>query len=109
MYDPDYGTRLVLKAQEALTADQQKTFLENFCAVNPRYKGAHVADVLDELNNTDAHIDVVEEIADHDTELDGRIVATATRVCIWLYGNQNVTWARVHSLASRISTLMEAA
>jgi len=45
-----------LLVDETLEPSERETFLRRFTAVNPHWRGAHVADVLSALADGDAHL-----------------------------------------------------
>lgn len=51
---------LSLHIDRAMTQAEREVFLETFCRSNPHYRGAHVADVLDVLYDTDSHVEKVD-------------------------------------------------
>lgn len=50
-----------LRAESLLSEQEKSEFLTTFCAINPRYRGAHVADILEVLSEHDAHIGEAED------------------------------------------------
>lgn len=59
-----HRTSLVLTADRMLDDAERARFLGAFTLVNPHWRGAHVADILDELRNCDAHLDRIEAAFD---------------------------------------------
>lgn len=55
-------SNVYLRVEQAMTSDERERFLSNFVALNPRWQGAHVADVLDALSNQDSHLEIVEPL-----------------------------------------------
>jgi hypothetical protein len=51
-----------LAVERALTGEEQAAFLARFTSLNPRWKGSTVADILAELDNADAHLDLIEPV-----------------------------------------------
>lgn len=51
-------------AVEALDPDEVALALDRFTTANPHYQGAHWDDVIDELFNADAHLDITESCDD---------------------------------------------
>ncbi|HIH2745017.1 TPA: hypothetical protein ACYLN4_000686 [Burkholderia lata] len=98
-------TSILIAADKAVTTDERKAFLGHF----PRQQGAHVADILDMLDNSDAYLEVVEPMY----EMHGEAVsepgllriATLLRVGI-LGSSENVTWEAVQELIGRIRAQM---
>ena len=45
---------------EAMTVKARKAFLDRFTEINPRWRGAHVADVIATLEDSDAHLGVTD-------------------------------------------------
>lgn len=89
--------------ERVLTEEEKKKFLDEFYKLNPHYRGAHVSDVLDELNDTDAHIAVIDDFfTTHEAELgDVFLTANAIRVCIYTHGLAGVNWENVSKLVTR--------
>lgn len=95
-----------LAVEAAMTEDEKAKFLIVFCDLNPHYKGAHVADVLDELNGRDAHCDQVElMLQTHVPAEDDVLVATAIRACLYLHHPRRYVWQDVAELLSRVRKL----
>jgi hypothetical protein len=55
---------LSLVVQNALTDIEKREFLDRFCHLNPRWRGAHVADVLCVLFDHEEHLEVIEAVAE---------------------------------------------
>ncbi len=64
--DPDR----FLAVQNALTPDQRARILKNFGESNPHWRGAHVADILAALTDSDSYLEVTEPLLD-DVDLNG--------------------------------------
>lgn len=54
-----------LQAEHALTEQEKKDFLDAF----PSQRGAHVADLIDMLSETDSHLDVIEPMYERNEEV----------------------------------------
>jgi hypothetical protein len=85
-----------LAVDRALTSDERDLFLGMFCALNPHWRGAHVADALEALNNADAHCSIVEPMAG--------LLASATCAAIYIHTPGGVTWERVLDIVTRART-----
>jgi hypothetical protein len=48
---------IALQVEHNMTQEERQLFLDTFCAQNPHYRGAHVADILSVLYDTDSHLD----------------------------------------------------
>lgn len=103
-----------LRIEAAMAADERAAFLRNFTGVNPHWQGAQVADVLAELDNTDANLDFVEPMYEaHEGDTDRpELIGSAVRAVLWSQGpftsqqaaQEAVTWDRVHDLIRRCPT-----
>ena len=69
-------------------------------AHNPHWRGAHVADVLAELANADANLDLVEPMYENHPV---KGLATFIHAIFWTHGRDAVTWERVHELMERLT------
>lgn len=58
MTDPN----LARAVARAMTDPERQAFLLNWVTMNPRWQGANIADVLDELGNADAYLTLTEPI-----------------------------------------------
>jgi hypothetical protein len=95
---------LLLVADHTLTPDERKLFLDRFTAVNRHYRGAHVADVLEVLYDTDAYCGHVEQFLEEHPEVPGPVGALALLCAILLYnGPGEPTDAQALALADRIT------
>lgn len=95
------NTAILLAADKAVSPVEREAFLRHF----PRQQGAHVADILDTLDNSDAYLEVVEPMY----EMHGGAVAEpgllriATLLRVGILGSaDNVTWEAVQEIVDRI-------
>jgi hypothetical protein len=95
-----------LAVDRALTSDERDLFLGMFCALNPHWRGAHVADALEALNNADAHCSIVEPMYEaHGEEVpEEGLLASATCAAIYIHTPGGVTWERVLDIVTRART-----
>lgn len=54
-----HGDRALLIC-DRLSAANRKAIVERFCAINPHWRGAEAADIIDELDNNDSNLVEVE-------------------------------------------------
>jgi hypothetical protein len=95
------NTAILLAADKAVTPAEREAFLRHF----PRQQGAHVADVLDMLDNSDAYLEVVEPMYEMHNEAvaEPRLLRIATLLRVGILGSaDNVTWEAVQELVDRI-------
>lgn len=94
-------TDLLLAADQAVSPEERRAFLDHF----PKMQGAHVADILEMLDDNDAHLDVVEPMYEqhaHEVPEPG-LLAIATHLCIGIRGDvTGVDWESVRELVERI-------
>ena len=93
-----------LAIDQAMTAAERTTFLAAFTLLNPHWRGAHVADVLQVLGESDSHLEVVEPMYEaHEKEVSNpRLIGPATRAVYLVHGPEGVTWERVRELIARV-------
>lgn len=58
-----------LAIEAAMTEEQRQAFLGRFYRLNPHWRGARVADILDELDNADANLEVTEPFFERHSDL----------------------------------------
>jgi hypothetical protein len=68
----------VVVAVEKALPEESAQALANFLEVNPRWDGAHWADVLEVMMDADAHLSLVEKVIDTYPEHDPEKVAAVT-------------------------------
>jgi len=98
-----------LLVQYAMTIDEKAAFLKRFVDQNPNWNGAHVADILDNLNNTDANLTAVEFMyAAHEKDVPEKdLLRTATNACIGAYGwTYSPLWNKIVDLVTRVRIVM---
>lgn len=62
---------LALRIDRLMTAEERRVFLNTFCSNNPHYRGAHVADILETLYDTDSHVEKTDAMYEaHKVEID---------------------------------------
>jgi hypothetical protein len=94
----------VLLVEKAMTSEEREQFMRKWLTINPRYNGATVADVLDELIEGDANLDVVEPIWEaHHDDFDDLGMPQLLRACTlaMLYTHGQVYWMGVSDLLGR--------
>lgn len=87
-----------LAVERAMTDEQRQRFLQHFFAANPSWRGAQVADVLSEMDNTDANLTVVERLLEDNADLPPA-AATVIRALYW--AGPDVTVEAVRDLLKR--------
>lgn len=60
----DEFTAMLGDIDRVMTEAERQAFLDRFCTVNPHWRGAHVWDILAELANADAHLEITEAVHD---------------------------------------------
>lgn len=90
----------VLRAQRVLTKEEHDSFLQHFYGSNPRWKGCHVADALDTLVSTDAHLEVIEPLLERVT-LPSPYFVLAVIATIWIEQTENPSMERILDLERR--------
>jgi hypothetical protein len=98
-----------LAIQRALTDEETKAFLDRWASLNPHWRGAQVADVLEVLWDSDSHLDLVEPrwerlmAADDADEDAARIDCLAALVVIYIDGEYaTVDEAKIASIVGRV-------
>lgn len=92
----------MLDVEAALTMEEKTTFLDRMTARNPGWRGAHVADLLDVMDDSDAHIDIVEPLCEaHPDEWTKTHSYAAQVACVLLYPTRPI-WADVTAIVDRI-------
>lgn len=101
-----------LQVEQAMTGDERERFLSSFVGPNPRWQGAHVADVLAELSNQDSHLEIVEplyEARGGEVPEPGLLGACARAVAVIEgsapHGRRPGFWAAVFDLVERVRAL----
>lgn len=89
-------TKALLAADRTCSDEERERFLGHF----PRLRGAHVADVLDILNDADYRLDVLEPLAEAHDEW-AREHAYATYLLLYTR-DTTPTWDEVHGRALAI-------
>lgn len=94
-----------IQVQNAMAPEAREVFLKNFFEANPRWRGAHVADVLAELDNVDANLDLIEPLFEaHKDEINKTtrpLISSVVNFIYWAHGREAVTWKRVSKLVAR--------
>lgn len=75
----------IAAVKAALTPIELQIFLQRVSIA--RMTGAHVADILSILNDTDAYVGEVEDAIDARPQCPAVLVATAVRALIWIFGS----------------------
>ena len=102
MFDP------ALAIQNAMTAEERTAFLANFTKINPHWRGAHVADVLDELANRDAHLSAIEPMQEaHGHEVEAKGLITCAVLAVAYLNDGVVEWATVKELSDRVTATIK--
>jgi hypothetical protein len=100
------NTSILIAADKAVTPLERKAFLGHF----PRQQGAHVADILDMLDNSDAYLEVVEPMYEMhgDAVSEPGLLRIATLLHVGILGStDNVTWEAVQELVDRIRSQLK--
>lgn len=92
MTDTQHRSDPFLAIDRALHDDERETFLRRFTHHNPHWRGAHVADILSELDNADAMLRQVEdffEVYEREltmfTDYARRFVGSAVRAIVLIH------------------------
>lgn len=86
-----------------MSPDERKMFLDRFTEINPHWRGAHVADVLDVLADSDSHLEVVEGFhEEHPVEMADGYGGFCTLAIIYAYGDFNPPWEWVDKLLKKV-------
>jgi hypothetical protein len=97
---------IYIAVERALTAAEKEAFLSGFLYKNPRWEGARLADILSELANQDANLDLVEPLYEKygDRVKTPGLLGTAARVIYWCWGGDTftVTWEKLKHLIDRV-------
>lgn len=86
----------------ALTPEERKTFLRRFCDLNPHWIGAHVADVLDHLVNSDAHLNLTEPF---DTTDGWWAMSDAATIALHYLGVNPITLDAIQDLVTKAESI----
>jgi hypothetical protein len=88
--------------EQAMTEEEKDDFLKRFLALNPRWRGAKVADVLDALYAQDAHLEDTEPMFEaHGKDVPEKFLLTmCTLVVKYVCGE--VIWESVEHLVRRV-------
>lgn len=79
-------THEYLAVDRALTGPERADLIRRWYEINPHQRGALAADILDQLDSTDAHLDVVEPLEDeHRDEYPGRPIGLCALAVIYAY------------------------
>lgn len=79
------GHDIYIQAQGILSENESNAFLKNFTKLNPHWDGAHVADILSELVNTDAHCGELEDLHERMADkLGTKYLSVAGLLCIYV-------------------------
>lgn len=96
-------TKLTLIVQNLMSEEERKAFLKNFYAKNPRWRGAHVADVLDTLSSMDANVSqtepLFEQMPDDMKNESPELLGLCMLAILW--SQEKVNWSMVRDLLSR--------
>jgi hypothetical protein len=77
------GIDPVRAVTRALSPAQQVTIVRRFTTLNPNWRGAEVADILDDLDNIDSDLGVIEPFFEAHPEIIGPGAGIAARALIW--------------------------
>jgi hypothetical protein len=88
-YDTDEETPMAedvdpaLAITQALSQNQMETIVVRFTTVNPEWRGAEVADILDALDQADSDLATTEPFFEAHPDITGLGVGVAARALIW--------------------------
>jgi hypothetical protein len=96
----DQHTAVLMAAETALTSAERTAFLDRF----EPHRGAHVADILDMLDDTDSNLDVIEAYYENHAQdvPEPNLLSTATYLCLYLGDVHSLTWDKVKAMIERI-------
>lgn len=95
-----------LHIQKNMTPDERKLFIINFCGHNPHYRGAHVADILEILYDTDSHVEKTDAMYEaHKADID-QYQQGLYSMCVFvaLYLGKGTEWETISGLMQRFNT-----
>jgi hypothetical protein len=97
-------TQLYLAADAILTSVERARFLKRFSLQD----GAQVADILDQLDNTDSDLPVIETMYENHRQdvPEPGLLSAATYLCLYTTDVHSVTWDAVSAMVERIRPLL---
>jgi hypothetical protein len=101
----DKRTHTLLAIQAAITADEREAFLARF----PSMRGAHVADILDRVNEPYMILTVIEPMREqHERDVpEPHLLALVAQLCLGIHGEvAAVTWEVVRAMVERVRPLL---
>lgn len=103
MSNPD----MALAVERAMTSAERERFNANFLRLNPAWRGATCADILDSLDSVDAHLDVIEPLyLAHQSEVpEPGLLSMATYAAIYVNdsaGDVERSWVGALAIIERM-------
>lgn len=83
MTDPEARTGAVLAVEGRMTEEEREEFLARMTWRNPHLRGAHVADILDMLYESDAYLGIVEPFFEDNEHLWREMEERGDRLAGW--------------------------
>lgn len=95
---------MTVRVEKAMTEEERQGFLDDLIMLNPHLRGAHVADLLDMLAESDANLDVIEPMyEEHGNEVpEPRLLNYCTQVVLYQSSNRTAPWEKVSELIERV-------
>lgn len=84
-----------------MSADERKMFLDRFTKANPHLRGAHVADVLSMLHDSDSHLEVTEPFYDGHPDA-GQLGSLCAIAVVYIYGTAEPPDEWIEELLARV-------
>lgn len=101
-----YTTDPILAVVAALTDEQQDTIVGRFTRINPHWRGAQPADILDALTESDSDLDRTEPFFEDTDDTDWpEGAAVAARALLW--SGQELTEANMRDLLTEAGLMGE--
>ena len=66
-----------------LAPEQRDAIIAKFCDLNPHWRGAHAADIIDTLDDTDSNLDAVEKAWENFPQFHKPGFGCAVRALVW--------------------------
>jgi hypothetical protein len=98
--DSEHRAKVLLAVEAAMTEDQRTEFMRRFLSVNPGWRGAEVADVLDNLQESDSDLGWVEPFMQRHPDLAAR-PGCGCAIRALIHGGGEVSEWEVRALLNR--------
>lgn len=98
MHDAPEPRDPALVIEERMNRMERGILLANFYSANRGWRGAQVADILDNLRGVDSDLDLVEPLIRAYPEIDPALLGTAVRAAVWV--TEAFRWGATRSIAT---------